>query len=205
MPLTQELDHEGKGVARFLDIFKDKVKFAALLKTYLRQIQDLEDATHEVILERFLDNAVGVQLDIIGKLVGRPRGSQVADTDYKQALAVQIRINRSSGTPEDVLDVLRLSVPAGDVITLRELFPARLLLEDETTITFDPNLVLESLRSAKSGGVALQFKYTTNAAGTDYTLSDAAVSGDETSATQGLGDGDGSNPATGGRYVSVIG
>lgn len=104
-------DHEVRGPRRLLEQFKERPKLEAWLGTYLRQVQKLEDATWEVIDLRLLDAATGIQLDRIGKIVGRGRGESPDDLSYRQAIRAQIRINRSEGTPLDLAEVADLSVP----------------------------------------------------------------------------------------------
>lgn len=114
-PIRSE-DHEDRGPLRFLQQFKEKPKLEAWLRTYLRQVQKLEAAVWEVVDLRLLDNATGIQLDRIGRIVGRGRGDMV-DEVYRQAIRAQIRINRSEGTPLDLSQVADLSVPPGSDIS----------------------------------------------------------------------------------------
>ncbi len=120
--LTPSTNHAARGVARFLEQFRRKPFLEAFLAALLKQVQKLEDATWEVILLRNLEDGEGIVLDWIGVIVGRPRQG-LTDTDYKVALAAQIRINRSSGTGPDILDVAALSVPPGTVIDYSESYP----------------------------------------------------------------------------------
>ena len=162
--LVQNTDHEG-ATARFTDRWRNKADLDAWTKTYLKQLQDLEDAIFEVILGRILDNAIGVQLDIIGKLVGQPR-TDASDDRYRTLISARIRINRSSGTPEDLIGVAVLLLATnGESFKLREEPPAqvRITVLDELQSS-DPDLFHSLLNSARAAGVRLLTEHNTQAA-----------------------------------------
>lgn len=84
-----------------------------LLRALLKPAEALEALTFEVIEKRRLDVAEGVQLDVIGAIVGEAREGR-SDEDYRAAIRLRIRINRSKGRTRDVLDVTALSLgPTG--------------------------------------------------------------------------------------------
>lgn len=162
-------DHADQGVAKFLEQFKDKAALEAWARSYLNRIQELEDAIGEVILIRGIDDSEGVGLNAIGKIVGRPRLALI-DADYRIALRAQIRINRSSGTPEDLLDVTGLSIPAGQDFTLDEAYPATVIIEVLGQSVFNLLVLLDNLIRTKAGGVKLFLGY--NPGSADFLWSD---------------------------------
>jgi hypothetical protein len=104
--LEQITDHEEQAYGLFLEQYSEKPRLAALLASYAQEIQELEDAIWAVRLGRFLDNAVGAQLDVIGKLVGEPREGR-ADNVYRVLITGKIRVNWSLGRPKDVIETVR--------------------------------------------------------------------------------------------------
>ena len=68
-----------KGVARLAYQFKDSSKFQEFLEAFLQQLQDLKASDLQLLNERYLDVAVGVQLDGIGEIVGLPRPEKDVD------------------------------------------------------------------------------------------------------------------------------
>lgn len=66
-----------KGISRLAYQFKDSVKFKEFLTAFLQQFQNLRISDLQLLNERYLDTAVGAQLDGIGEIVGieRPEGS----------------------------------------------------------------------------------------------------------------------------------
>ena len=68
--LTYQVDHCADGLERLLQQFKDRPRIAALLCAFVRQVQELEDAAWQLLTERHVDAAIGVQLDALGRIVG---------------------------------------------------------------------------------------------------------------------------------------
>lgn len=77
-----------------------------VIQALVTAAQDTEDVSWELKTERWLNTAVGFQLDQIGIIVGLERIINESDEDYRERLQFQIYINVSSGTPEDVIRVL---------------------------------------------------------------------------------------------------
>lgn len=167
-------DHIVRGLARFLEQFKNKKNINALAASYLHQIQEFENACWEVILFRLLDNAEGVQLDTIGRIVGRGRG-ELIDSDYKIAIRAQIRINRSCGTPNDLIDVMVLSIPTNYSLTYDEAYPATVIMSIVGIVNFNISVVFDNLRRTKSGGVRLLLSYSSAAPENTFTFASGSV------------------------------
>lgn len=94
-----------------------------ILEVYLKQIQDLEDAAFQVLLETILDNAVGEQLDVIGRIVVLAREG-FADDTYRERLRAKIIINRGSGTIPEIIEIISLLSGPGVQVEVQQFFPA---------------------------------------------------------------------------------
>ena len=116
-------------VGRLYRQFRDEPtwqQWAALLG---RQFDDLETAFQSLLTMTSIDSSEGVQLDIIGRIVGQPRGGQV-DATYRRMLRAQVLALKSEGTVAHLVAVLRAflgstasliyspSYPAGYVLTI---------------------------------------------------------------------------------------
>lgn len=148
---TQVTDHEDGGVALLTRQFR-KPAIEAVLRSWLAQVQDLEDAFWALLVNG-LDNAVGAQLDQIGDLLGRPRAG-LADAVYLKLLRATALAIRSSGTGPElvaILDLLRGSV----VTTLTEPPIATVKVSPASHLSFPTELLLEVLVRAKATGVRL--------------------------------------------------
>lgn len=193
MTAEKSTDHIDRGLAKAISIFKDKPVFQALLSSFLAEIQELENAIFEVIVYSGIDEVEGVSLDVLGKVLLRGRNG-LSDVDYRIALKAQIAINRSQGTPVDVLKVATLSLPAGFTITYVELYPAAIfVMINEAPVSFTPRVLFESLKTAKPAGVRLLFQYSIAPSGEAFMFSHTS---DVASMTQGFGHG--LTPTTGG-------
>ena len=100
------------------------VKLNDYVAALLSEAQTAEDAALETLLGRFLDNAEGEQLNGLGDLVGEERLGR-SDDDYRNAIRVRIFQNQASGTPEQMLTLLRLLVPDAAGVHIEEIFPAK--------------------------------------------------------------------------------
>ena len=185
-------DHAKQGLAKLLEQFKNKAVLAAWLKSYLNRIQEFEDACNEVINIRGIEASEGVNLDNLGKIVGKARLG-LSDEMYRFALRAQIRINRSSGTPEDLIEVTRLTLDPSRTdlrFSYREGFPKQNLIEvwgvlTDSAVDF-AQLLLSNLVHAKSGGSRVLLQYGGHPSSNCFTLST-----DDTTIfdhSQGLGD-----------------
>lgn len=147
-----------EGVALLLEQFRGRARLEALLCSYLERISELELAIVEVRNLRDLDSAAGEQLDVIGRIVGESREGRT-DDDYRRFLRVRILINKSTGTPEELIAAAVL-VTQPDAIELVESFPAFV-----TVTAFaggavaDGGKVNEVLQLMKPAGVGLLYVF----------------------------------------------
>lgn len=107
MAITHKTDHIEDALSLLLGQYQGRLRLEAWLASYIRRVQELEDATWDVINKRLIDNAEGAQLDIIGKIVGEDRAGK-EDPLYRLYIEARIRVNRSSGRPRDIIEVARI-------------------------------------------------------------------------------------------------
>lgn len=117
--------------------------------------QSLEDTLLQLMIERGVDTAVGVQLDVLGRIVGQERGG-LGDEDYRLLLRARIAANRSEGTVGDLLLVVRsaLGLPAEPVVVHQQ-YPAAVVVRVLTQPLTDTEaaLIAGLLRDAAAAGV----------------------------------------------------
>ncbi len=153
MAITQITDHEDRAYAMLTERFKNNVTMRAMLRSWARQIQDLEDCVFEILNELYLAVAVGVWLDRLGAIVGEERNG--ADDDiYRLRIRARIQLNKSNGTIPDILSILSLLIDDAQSLELQERFPAAFRVD-----VFGPTTgataiqIARILRLAKAGGV----------------------------------------------------
>ncbi len=130
-------------------------KFVACL---IGPMQDIEDAFQQLLTERFVDNAIGVQLTAIGKLVGRAREGITDDDVFRRHVRAQIATNNSDGLVEDILTIADLIVYDDDATyTIDQSGPAAFaftitgIAPDAATLT----MLIAFLRRAVAAGVRI--------------------------------------------------
>ena len=68
-----------KGITRLAYQFKSSIKFQNFLKSFLAEYEELKISDLQLLNERYLDNAVGKQLEGIGEIVGIERPIAIID------------------------------------------------------------------------------------------------------------------------------
>lgn len=119
--MVQITDQFQRGLALLASQFRGQkpdgelTNLQKLLKVIITPAQRLEDVKWQLKTERWLDTSVGVQLDRIGAILGLPRQINESDADYRERLQFQIFVNTTSGTPEEVMQVLAFLTQASHV------------------------------------------------------------------------------------------
>lgn len=101
---TQDLNHVVEARTLIIEQFKNTKYITGFLDAYSRRVQELEGVFFDILDSRILDNATGDQLDKLGDLVGEERLGR-DDDQYKPAIRIRIRVNKSQGRSKDILDV----------------------------------------------------------------------------------------------------
>jgi len=197
MALIQNTEHRAQALALLIQQFQESTNLRELLGSYVASVQDLEDTFIGLRDGRTLDNAVGDQLDGIGQIVGLDRAG-LDDDDYRLALGAKVLVNESSGSPDELLEILSILAGEGVAVALEELFPASVLMDSEFSPIIDADLAISLLRLAKPAGVSLQYIFEPTA--TPFQMS--SLSGTlETSAVNGMAD---AGQTTGGDMTGVL-
>lgn len=136
--------------------YKDKEKFLAWQEAFAAECNKLETAIFELMEEYNIDHGMGIQLDIIGNILGLPRYGR-NDESYKTILKIKAEINSSSGTPEAIIKTAEKLYNATDV-QLVFIYPAKIQLwqNGDIGIFLDYNLELDipgDLMELDDGGI----------------------------------------------------
>jgi hypothetical protein len=205
--IDYEHDWVGRLVGRIYQQFKDDPVLVALVRDVIApQFQALEDAGQAVALMLSIDPVTsdpdsplygigrGVQLDVIGRIVGQPRGG-ISDEVYRPYLRARIRTNRSSGSPDDLYAVFVALFGVTGSATILPAPPAGLIFRvDNPGLSVAEDAALFAfLRAAKDGGVRLYIE--TQPADDAHTFCfDGGA---------GLGFGDPADPTIGGEFADA--
>lgn len=113
---------------KMVHYFEESTKLNHFLKSFLTEITDITLLGQELIDERRLNTAKGVQLDQIGNLVGELRLSR-NDEDYLLGIKLRIAINTSDGTVEDIINILKLLYPTASTYQVERAGQAKLRIK----------------------------------------------------------------------------
>lgn len=106
--MTHAEDIYGDAVGRLPSQFKsggDPLTYwDAILKVVAPEAQEVADAGHQLVEDRFTDIAYGNTLDFYGKLLSESRNS-LLDNDYRRVMTAKVLSNRSFGTVEFLLEI----------------------------------------------------------------------------------------------------
>jgi hypothetical protein len=195
--VTHNTSHVAQGLALPISQFRGKPRFIAILTAHLNQIQDIEDAFYDLLTLRLQQGAVGAQVDVLGRIVGQPR-LWTDDTEYLRYIGARVKVNRSVGRLEELLQILVLILGGSAVIRSREYYPASAVIE-VTDVTVNARIMVEQfVRKARAAGVNLQVIYTSASAAAAFTLADA-----NGATTTGAGYGDSVAGLAGGVLTGV--
>lgn len=158
MTLTHDPDHASRGVERLIERYR-KPRTSALLESWLAEVQEVEDALWQLLVERSLETAEGAQLDVLGDIVGQPREGRDDDT-YRLWISARNMVLRSSGMTRELLAIARTLVAPPDTIALEEYFPAAFVMRLGGDATPHQGYqIAYMLGQAKPAGVAFQMTW----------------------------------------------
>ncbi len=187
-------------LAQYLDL----PVFMSLVGQLAAQSQPIEDALWDLSQAMLLDTAEDIWLDYLGAIVGEAREGY-SDEDYRSFIFARILANRSSGSIDELEEILALMLGTDVDVSFEsvtEYFPCSILIVILSTV--HPDTALRSrfcrmLARARAAGVRLLI----NSNSTDdnsFTCGDSDNSQPETDAM--LGFGDSGDPDTGGKFAS---
>lgn len=171
---------------RLIEQYRGRNLIEGLVKVFAGRWQRIEDAAWEVIVFRRIELAEGVTLDKLGAIVRRGRNG-LPDKSYRIAIRAQIRILRSSGKPEDMIAIARLSTPAGTALSYREEHPAGVRFEVQTRVKFSIPVLWTALRLSKPAGVRVGLVFSQNVRPGRWFKLSSSTSASETSTNHGFG------------------
>lgn len=123
-PIQKIETHRADALARLTSQYAHAEKLRSLIGISADRIQGLEDALQQILRERWVNEAIGDQLDELGAIVGEERLNR-NDRQYRPAIRLRIELNRSGGEPESVIRFVERGFGA-DIVDYREIYPAKI-------------------------------------------------------------------------------
>lgn len=90
---------------RYTSQYDDMSALKSVAEVYAERLQAIEDSGYQLLTERWLDDAIGQQLDELGAVVGEERLGR-EDDPYRQAIKARIIANNGSGDAPTLLKYL---------------------------------------------------------------------------------------------------
>lgn len=127
--ISKIIDHASLALGRLVSQFANSPKLTGMITAISNECQAIEDALWDVLTD-FRDPTVatGTTLDNIGDLIGAPVRGPKNDTQYRNRIAGQVVINRSSGESGSIYGIAKGLVDAWNVANqprARETGPAQ--------------------------------------------------------------------------------
>lgn len=142
--------------AKMRSRWRDNPVSAGVNAAIAGELQELEDATWAVGTTTLdIDEAEGVQLDLIGRIIHEDRGNSADDAAYRLRLKGRVAARRSDGRPEKIYKTFRLLIAAAQRMQARLFDSASFELEVTGPATSDAvaDVLLHFLPSVRAGGV----------------------------------------------------
>lgn len=160
MAIVEKSTHVEDAQGNLISQFKEKPNFKALVKALVQEVREIEAAAFQV-LNGTLDvaNVSGVNIDVLGELVGAERGGRT-DAEYLVLIRATILLNISSGTIEEILAIINAMTNNTNVFQITEYFPAYFEVFAEEPLDAGVGQEIGNLVArAKPVGVGGQFQY----------------------------------------------
>lgn len=119
-------DYETLAVSRLTGQFEGSPKLRAIVAAIVSQLTTLETVADSLMSDRWIDTAIGAQLDGCGYIVGEQRSGR-DDYAYRKAIKCRVFVNVSKGTPDNLVDGLRFLTDPTDT-QYQEAYPTTTLL-----------------------------------------------------------------------------
>lgn len=130
---------------------------AALLRSYIRRVQELEDDCIAVLGAYDVNTCDAARLAVLGRIVGQSDLGWDLET-YRAVVRARIATNRSHGREDDLVNVLRLITTSTAPITLTAMSPATIALEMGEPVSAEHMVAIAFLLpKARAAGVRLNF------------------------------------------------
>ncbi len=131
-PVDEITDHTDAALKRLMQQYKNKPNLKSIIEIYADRTQELETVFISLFLARSVNDAVGVQLDQVGEIVGISRPGTLGDEPYRTLIFVKIGQNVSQGEAERIINVAKL-LTGSEYVHLLDILNGNI----ELTITTD--------------------------------------------------------------------
>lgn len=145
-------------LSRLTGQFTDKPRICGLVETMVEPLEELESDLFALKDQRWINSAVGKQLDYCGYLVGITRQGR-NDDEYRTAIKAQVLSNVSSATAGDLIEGVRFLTNATDSQYLESYPACAILFSDGDTVPKGAQQVIQDIAPAAIETIPLLVSY----------------------------------------------
>ena len=146
-------------IDRIVNQFSNSPKVQALMQAIVAPLETIEGDIDALKNQRWIDTAIGKQLDGCGYIVGELRRGRI-DDDYRDAILFRIFVNTSKATPPDMIHGLDYLTKPDD-LQYMEQYPATVfMLTNGPVVPTDIQRTMQGLAPAAISDVQVMVTYT---------------------------------------------
>ena len=151
--------------------FRDMPNIFAILDSFQEQYDEVYEVLGSLVTDRRIENAVGMQLDLLGSIVGLSRSQasaivsptkteSISDELYRLLIKYEIYKHTNGGTYYDVINALQVICDINEIGYQEAVdHPATITLTTEDSISLDVAEKISRIPLIKPAGVALDFYF----------------------------------------------
>lgn len=150
-------DVQQNAINLLLSTFKEKEKFPALISALTEGFQELEYVYQELYNDRWIETAIGEQLDNAGQIPAQSRDGNDDET-YRNNIKFKILENQSYGGIETIIEAI-IFFTNSTIVTNIEVFPASIqaYCDGLTNGSEVPDNFIKNIDELCGGGIKFMF------------------------------------------------
>ena len=132
-----------------------RTNFQKFLAAMVSECYDINTVELQLYNQRWLATAYGVQLDLLGVILGLARQPNQTDQAYRELLYFQVFINKSTATPEEAIFTLKFLTKANKIHYF-EPYPAFYQMQTDglpENFSIPPDEIVTAIQSISPAGV----------------------------------------------------
>lgn len=152
------LDYETLAVSRLTGQFQDSPRLKAIVEAIVSGFTEIENTLDAMKAERWVNTAIGKQLDGAGYIVGEDRKGR-SDDAYRAAIRFRIFVNVSKGTRLDLIRGLKFLTQPDDSQYMEQYPATAMLFTNGPVITPDIHDVIQDISPVGISDVPVMVSY----------------------------------------------
>jgi hypothetical protein len=153
------MSYVSDALSRITSQFERSPKVLALLSAIVGPLESLQSESDSVKTERWIDTAIGSQLDGCGYIVGETRQGRDDDA-YRSAIRFRVFVNISEGTPGALIKGLDYLVDSDDKQYIEMYTATAILFANGPNVPVDIQAQIQDLAPAAISDVPVLVSYT---------------------------------------------